>query len=294
VGGNVKFKNVFSLVTLITSLLSLITPLAQSGEISNFIVEDLKILPSRIKVGEQVTVEATIVNTGNTSSSQVITFRVNNSKVASRNLSLQPGERENLSFKWIAEEEGVYLISVEDKTSFLIVEDEGGNSTSSHPKFRVGPMIRLRPTVSKVEVNKEGSVIELIISNPTLNDVDLHFDAWVSAPANFHIWGEGFSQAEAAGTIYGIFEVPPGGTRTIHLNAKAVRTGEYVIHFIGLYYPNGNKDEYNPVSLTHPIKVVNSLQDNGSSHPPRFSLPGFELVLFLFGLALLICYLRKK
>jgi hypothetical protein len=69
------------------------------------------------------------------------------------------------------------------------------------------------------------------------------------------VTGEGFGQTDAAGTVYGTFDVPPGTARTVHINMKADKTGEFMVHFSGMYYPGDNKDRYNPLSLTHPITV---------------------------------------
>ncbi|MDY6964871.1 MAG: hypothetical protein SVM80_02710 [Halobacteriota archaeon] len=85
------------------------------------------------------------------------------------------------------------------------------STTESEAKFRVGPVVRLRPVNDVITANEDG-LVELFMSNPSLNDVTLHVDTYINAPSGIHVYGEGFGQAAAAGTIYGTFDVPPGTT----------------------------------------------------------------------------------
>ncbi|MDY6964872.1 MAG: hypothetical protein SVM80_02715 [Halobacteriota archaeon] len=57
--------------------------------------------------------------------------------------------------------------------------------------------------------------------------------------------------------------------RTINLNIKAEKTGEFFIHFSGLYYPDDNKDMYNPISLTHPLTVEEPSKDPYDPSPTQ-------------------------
>ncbi|MCH7888352.1 MAG: hypothetical protein IIA00_03635, partial [Proteobacteria bacterium] len=70
-----------------------------------------------------------------------------------------------------------------------------------------------------------------------------------------HVYGESFAQATAAGTVRGLFEMPPGTSRTIPIYIKAEKTGRFFVHFSGQYWPEGNKDAFQPISLTTPITV---------------------------------------
>lgn len=128
-------------------------------------------------------------------------------------------------------------------------------TTIKEAKFRVGPMVKLRPLNDEINKSADG-LVELFMSNPTLNDVTLHVDAYVSAPSGIYIYGEGFGQATAAGTVYGSFDLPPGNPRTIKLYIKGEKIGDFFVDFSGLYYPDDNKDAYNILSLQHPFKVT--------------------------------------
>lgn len=136
-------------------------------------------------------------------------------------------------------------------------------------KFRVGPTVRLRPLNDMINKSADG-LIELYMDNPSLNDVTLNVDARISVPSGIHVYGQGFGEAGAAGTVYGTFDVPPGKARTIFITIKAERAGDFFAQFSGLYWPDDNKDAYNPISLTHPFKVF---EPSANPNDPRPSNP---------------------
>lgn len=124
-------------------------------------------------------------------------------------------------------------------------------------KFRVGPTVNLRPVTDVIEADEDG-IVELYMDNPSLNDVTLKVEARVNVPSGIHVYGQGFALAAAAGTAYGTFEIPPGTARTIAVVIKAdksARLGSHMLQFTGLYWPGDNKDIYQPISLTYPLKV---------------------------------------
>ena len=128
------------------------------------------------------------------------------------------------------------------------------NFPSVAEAFRVGPTVRLRPVNDTIKQNDDG-LVEVLFRNPALNDAAMVVDLSVSIPAGFHIYGEGFATDTAAGTSSATFRTPPGQSRTIYLNIKAEKPGRTQLHFSGNYWPDGNKDLFNPVSLTHPFTV---------------------------------------
>jgi hypothetical protein len=173
-------------------------------------------------------------------------------------------------------------------------------------KFRVGPTVTLRPVNDVITENEDG-IVELYIDNPSLNDVTLNVDARISVPAGIHVYGQGFAQTGAAGTVYGIFSVPPGSARTIYINIKGEKVGTSTVHFSGLYWPGDNKDDYNPISLSHPFIVeqasknpgeapsfeesnpeeVSSSEENGgikAEGEGSISAPGFGILIAAIGL----------
>ena len=136
--------------------------------------------------------------------------------------------------------------------------------------FRVGPTVRLRPVNDVIDKDTDG-LVEILFRNPVLNEPTMVVDLTVSLPSGLHLYGEGFATDTAAGAASGSFEVPPGQSRTIFLNLKAEKTGRSIVHFSGAYWPKGNKDLFNPVSLTHPF-VVNAPSPDPLSETPTNSI----------------------
>jgi hypothetical protein len=127
-------------------------------------------------------------------------------------------------------------------------------------KFRIGPTVRIRPLNDVIKKDQDG-LVEIYFDNPSINSVSLTVDAHISVPSGIHVYGQGFGAAAAAGMVYGTFEVPPGGVRTINIVIKAEKTGDFDAQFTGTYYPDDNKDAYQPISLTHPFKVLEASAD---------------------------------
>ena len=122
-------------------------------------------------------------------------------------------------------------------------------------KFRVVPTVLLRPVNDVITKNEDG-LIELYIDNPSLNDVTMNVDARISVPsAGVKIYGQGFGQAGAAGAVYGTFSVPPGSVRTIYINIKGEKVGNFTVHFDAFYWLEDNKDNYTQLSLNQSFMV---------------------------------------
>jgi len=131
---------------------------------------------------------------------------------------------------------------------------ETATPAPTEAKFRVGPTVTLRPVNDVIDKSQDG-LVELYMNNPSLNDVTLTADVQIAVPSGIHVYGEGFGYGAAAGTVAGKFTVPPGTVRTIHINIKADKVGDFTVHFTGLYWPDGDKDAFQQISLTHPLTV---------------------------------------
>ena len=214
------------------------------------------------------------------------------------------GQTSPVEFTYTPSSEGDYSITIGGKTGTLKV-----TLPASEAKFREGPVVKLRPVTDEIDASKDG-LVELFFSNPSLNDVTLQGDIYVSVPSGIHVYGEGFGIAGAAGTVYGQFTAPPGTARTIYLNIKADETAvgkTYFIHFSGQYWPDGNKDAYNPISLTHPFKVIKASPNPLDPEPTNpEQIPGSEaggvamywwiilVVVVLGGIAIIVAVRSRR
>jgi len=155
-------------------------------------------------------------------------------------------------------------------------------------KFRIGPTVRLRPVTDVIERTQDG-IVEIYMDNPSLNDVTLKVEARIEVPSGIHVYGQNFGQAGAAGVVMGTFEIPPGVARTISVAIKAdksARIGSHSLQFTGLYWPDDNKDNYQPLSLTYGVTVKEASEEPekppaGTTTTAPAKVPGFITVLAL-------------
>ena len=241
----------------------------QTFEVTNLVVE-----PDEATVGRAVTIKANMTNTDQDEGTYTVNLDINGKVATSQNVTLAGGASQIVEFKYTPSGEGTYTITIGNKSVMLDVV-----LSTTEAKFREGPVVRLRPVTDKIDVSKDG-LVELFFSNPSLNDITLQGDIYVSVPSGIHVYGEGFGLAGAAGTVYGQFTAPPGTARTIYLNIKADETAvgkTYFIHFSGQYWPDGDKDAYNPISLTHPFEVLKASPNPEDSRPTNPNqIPGSE------------------
>lgn len=126
--------------------------------------------------------------------------------------------------------------------------------------FRVPPTSSIRPVNDIISYNQDG-LIEVMLRNPVLNDIPMEVELTVSVPSGFHLYGEGLVSDLSAGTASAHYVIHPGHARTIYLNVKAAKVGSSTLHFSANFWPAGNKDLFNPISLTHPFTVTEASAD---------------------------------
>lgn len=329
----------------------LISALLFSVAAAEIEVVDVSVSPESVYVGENVTITATVKNTGNATENATIDFKVNSEVVKSVNVTLDANETKTLECMVTAENIGNFTVTVGSRTAYFEVLPIPSPTPSPTPtptatpsptpspspsptpsptptqsptptlaptpsptpptptptptqtatttaptggeKFRVGPVVKLRP-LNDVACPGEDGLIELYMSNPSLNDVTLTVEVWVEIPSGIHVSGEGFAVDTAAGVAHALFEVTPGTSKTVHVNIKPIGSyeeREVFIHAYGYYWPGQNKDNSYPISLTHPFKIRKTCPPPTTTPTP----PGFEAI-FTIAVILLMAYLviRRK
>ena len=285
-------------------------------------VTELTLSPESVEVGENVTITATVENTGNTTETVPIVFKINGEEVKSANVTVEANAIETVECVIAEEEAGSYEVTGDGASaSFTVttpptptltpsptsppevtpaptpVSATPTPSVNSEGKFRMGPKVRLRPRNDVIAPNSDG-LIELYMSNPALNDVTLTVQVWVDIPTGIDVTGEGFALDVAAGTANALFEVTPGTSKAIHVNIRPIESYEertVFIHASGYYWPGQNKDNSYPISWTHSFKIQPKPVATPTPAPGETPTPGFEAVFAIAGL-LAIAYLvgRKK
>ena len=134
-------------------------------------------------------------------------------------------------------------------------------SPSAQAEFREGPTVRLRPVEDVITSDQDG-ILEAFMFNPSVNDWPMTVDFMLTVPSNIHIYGQGFvCSGTGAGSCAGSFTIPPGITKTVVINVKSDKIGEHTVHLSGYRWPGDNKDRRQPISLTHPFKVISPSND---------------------------------
>jgi len=278
-------------------------------------VTNVVVSPEGVEVGENVTITATVENTGNTTETVPIVFKINGEEVKSANVTVEANATEMVECMVAEEEVGTYEVTVDGASASFTVTTPPTPIPSPTPevtptptpvvtenseeKFRSPPSVDLRPVERIIDKDRDG-VVEFYMDNPIVNDVVLTVDARIKVPSGIHVYGTGFGTG-TAGVTHGIFTVAPGTHKGIEVRIKAdesARIGDNTIVFSGIYYPGDNKDLYNTMSLTYPVVVVepNMPEETPTPTPTETPKPpGFEAILAIAAL-LAVAYLmgRKK
>ena len=330
----------------ILAAIAIVVSISATASEADVTVTEVTVSPESVEIGENVTITATVENTGNTIENVTIMFKINEEEVKSVNVTVEANATETVEYMVAEEEAGIYEVTVDGVSASFTVTAPTTPTPSPSPtvsptatitptpevtptptpeitptvtpkpttpapteeNFRVGPTVRLRPVTDVIDSSRD-AIVEVYMDNPSLNDVTLHADVRISVPAGIHVHGESFGLAEAAGTVYGIFDVPPGTVRTIAVLIKAdesARLGQHTLQFSGLYYPGDNKDLYNPISLTYPITVKEPSKKPESAEPsnpedlpegaetPANGVPGFEAIFATGAITIVVLLLRRK
>lgn len=143
--------------------------------------------------------------------------------------------------------------------------------------FRENPTTRLRPVQDEITADQDG-IIEVFMVNPSVNDVPLSVDIVITVPSGVHVYGDGFACAgTGAGACAGSFTILPAQSKTAVINVKGDKVGSHQVHFSGYWWPGENKDMRQPISLTHPFKVISPSKDLSEPSSNTKSKTGIKL-----------------
>ena len=243
---------------------------AQGEETAGITVLSVEISPAEPQLGEAVTVTASVRNPGETDVKQLMEVSANGQVVASGMVELRPGETQELDLSFVASGVGNLDITVGDVTKTVTVigtqpaNDQPAQTDSgsdSEGKMRVGPSVRLDTRQNQIN-RQQDAVIDLFWNNSSLNDRAVNIEVMVDVPAGLYMYSQDGAMACAAGRCLGTFTAPPGSVRNMPITVKADREGDYFIHLNGRYWPEDDRDDWTPMSLSTPIKV-----DSPSANP---------------------------
>lgn len=327
------------IILMILATTLIVFSMGVSASEMNVTVTNVTVLPDIADIGENITIIATIKNVGNVTETVPIVFKINKKIVELINITIEANSTKIVEYVTVKKEAGIHNIDVNNKSASLTVispitiappitlvteEDVKEDSlekkeqtqipitpTPTRNKFRVGPVVRLRPVIDVIR-REQGGIVELFINNPSLNDEALNMELLVSVPSGLHIYSTKYAWSTVAGVAYAPhIEIPPGTARQISIHIKAdeyARIGSHTLHFSGHFWPGNNKDLFSPISLTYPIMIKEAskeippaptstelpLTPNEVPYTPTApTIPGFETV-FIIGVVLMMAYFIKQ
>ena len=259
-----------ALVLVAVSFLSLgATAFAQETDATGISVLSFNVSPSEPAPGETVTVTASVTNPNTTAIEEVLEVTVDGQVVASTPVSLEAGETGDVTFSFNAPVAGDVELMVGEKTKVITVAGQEPVKPSEG-RMRVGPSVRLDTRQSEI-TRQQDAVIDLFWNNSSLNDLATHIEVSMDVPSGLYMYSQDGAMACAAGRCQGTFTAPPGSIRNMPIIVKGDSAGNYFIHMNGRYWPENDRDNWTPMSLSTPIRVV------GPSPKPQDPRPTSDL-----------------
>ena len=239
---------------------------SQEDDGADVMVVSMDVAPEAPTPGDTITVEATLVNFGSTAATELLELHANGVVVDTATVSLATRENKDVRFSFEADDIGDVVIVLDEVTREVrVVEPD-------QPVIRIGPSVRLDVRQDVITAD-QNALIDLFWDNSALNDQVFEIELAVDVPSGLFLYSEDGAMACAAGRCKGLFSAPPGDVRNMPLTVKADRIGEYFIHMNGRYWPEGNKDRWNPISLSTGLTVTEPSSDTA---PPEAPTPDEE------------------
>jgi uncharacterized membrane protein len=99
---------------------------------AEFKINNLKVKPNNVEIGEEVTVSVNLVTIGGTTGSYTLSFIVNQTTADTRTVTLEKEESTTIEFKITKQAPGTYIVEVAGEVSQFTVSDETINGGSSN------------------------------------------------------------------------------------------------------------------------------------------------------------------
>jgi|GEM_PF-2717849 len=317
------------LVILATAALFLSMGAAAASE-ADVTVTSVTVSPESVEIGENVTITATLENTGNITENVTVVFEINGEEVKSVNVTVEANATETAECRVAEEEAGTYEVTVDGvSASFTVtVPSTPMPSTTPSPSpsptptpevtpsptpevtptpttavpttpvppdtaFRLPPSVSLTSTKTTIEA-KDPAILTLSMINPMVNDVDLTVQSILKVSSGVHITATSFA-ASGSNQFTGTFKVRPGEENHITIQVTSEEVGPKVIESQIIYYPDEDKSKFSQLQQTMSINakeksITIPTPPSGETPAPTPRVPGFEVIFAIAGL-LAVAYL---
>lgn len=148
-------------------------------EAGEFVVENLKISPQRVSLGENVAISVDVANVGENTAMKFLVLKIDNIVESIENVTLDSGENSEVSFVVSRDVVGVYEVEIENLVGSFVVENQSGS-----PNFILS---NLRINRRRVDVGENVTISVDIVNNGDASgsyDIILKLDGLVKDSDN--------------------------------------------------------------------------------------------------------------
>lgn len=318
------------LVILATAALVLSMSATASVSEADVTVTNVTVSPESVEVGENVTITATLENTGNTTENVTVVFKINGEEVKSVNVTVEANATETAECVVAEDEAGTYEVTVDGVSASFTVTVPSTPTPSPTPSpsptptptpdvtstptpevtptpttpvpttpvpseaaFRLAPSVSLTSTKTTIKA-KEPAIFTLSMINPLVNDVDLTVQSILKVSSGVHITATSFA-ASGSNQFTGTFKVRPGEENHITIQVTSEEVGPKIIESQIIYYPGEDKSKFSQLQQTMSINAKEKSITIPTLPPsetptPTREVPGFEAIFAIAGL-LAVAYL---
>jgi hypothetical protein len=211
--------------------------------------------PQQAEAGGQQNIVVEVFNPGEASTSVGLSLEIDGQVFETRSVQVAAGGREVTTFAVPALAPGSHGVKIGDVEARFVITSGGVNvGGATGCTLRTGMQVRLQNIVDTIRVDQDGH-IELSFRNPPVNDCVVEADLRITVPANIIPIAKEGAISGSAGTLNAFVETPSGTERALIMDFKGQKKGEYFITFSGTYWPKGNKDLFQPITLQQKLIV---------------------------------------
>jgi len=278
------------LVILATAALVLSMSATASVSEADVTVTNVTVSPESVEVGENVTITATLENTGNITENVTVVFKINGEAVKSVNVTVEANATETAECVVAEDEAGTYEVTVDGVSASFTVTVPSTPTPSPTPSptptptptpdvtstptpevtptpttpvpttpvpseaaFRLAPSVSLTSTKTTIKA-KEPAILTLSMINPMVNDVDLTVQSILKVSSGIHITATSFATS-GSNQFTGTFKVRPGEENHITIQVTAAEVGPKMIESQIIYYPGEDKSKFSQLQQTMSINA---------------------------------------
>ena len=224
-------------------------------------IEALRVEPQQAEAGGQQNIVVELFNPGEATSpvsgsSVSLSLEIDGQVFETRSVHVAAGSREVTTFAVPALAPGAHGVKIGDAEARFVVTGGGVEAPEATGcTLRAGMQVRLQNIVDTINVDQDGH-IELSFRNPPVNDCVVEADLRITVPQNIIPIAKEGGISGSAGTLNAFVETPSGTERALIMDFKGQKKGNYFIAFSGTYWPKGNKDLFQPITLQQQLIVA--------------------------------------